>query len=293
MMFTYLYDALVHPFIEFAFMRRALIGAIALSIGAGPVGVFLMLRRMSLIGDAMAHAILPGAAIGYLYAGLSLGFMTAGGLAAGMLIAIVTGLVTRFTVLKEDASLASFYLISLAAGVVIISVNGSNVDLLHALFGSILALDNSTLVLLAAASSVSLLVIALLFRTLVLESVDPSFANLMGAGGGYTNIFFLALVVINLVAGFHALGTLLSVGLMMLPAFAARFWTETLSGLMMAATGIGFLSSLAGIIASYHLGTPTGPTIILASGLIYFASILFGYRNGLILRSIPRRHLTA
>lgn len=292
MIFAYLFDTLIHPFIEFAFMRRALLGAFALSMGAAPVGVFLMLRRMSLIGDAMAHAILPGAAIGYLYAGLSLGFMTAGGLAAGMLIAIVTGLVTRFTVLKEDASLASFYLISLAAGVVIISIKGSNVDLLHVLFGSVLALDNATLILLAVASSISLLAIAILFRALVLESVDPSYARMMGAGGGQTNIFFLALVVINLVAGFHALGTLLSVGLMMLPAFAARFWTETLSGLIMIATGVGFLSSVTGIIASYHLGTPTGPTIILASGLIYIVSILFGHRNGLIVRFIPRPHFT-
>lgn len=286
-----LYDALVHPFIEFAFMRRALIGAFALSIGAGPVGVFLMLRRMSLMGDAMAHAILPGAAIGYLYAGLSLGFMTSGGLVAGMIIAVAAGLVTRFTVLKEDASLASFYLISLAAGVVLVSVKGSNIDLLHVLFGSVLALDNATLVLLASASSISLITIALLFRPLVLESVDPSYARLMGASSGYTHIFFLALVVINLVAGFHALGTLLAVGLMMLPAFAARFWTETLAGLILTATGIGFLSSLIGITGSYHLGTPTGPTIILASGLIYILSILFGYRNGLILHVIPRAHL--
>ena len=290
---TALYDYLVQPFVEFAFMRRALIGAFALSIGAGPVGIFLMLRRMSLIGDAMAHAILPGAAIGYLYAGLSLGFMTAGGLAAGMVIAVVTGLVTRFTILKEDASLASFYLISLAAGVVIVSVKGSNIDLLHVLFGSVLALDNATLVLLAVASSISLLSIALLFRPLVLESVDPSYARLMNASGGFTHIFFLALVVINLVAGFHALGTLLSVGLMMLPAFAARFWAESLSGLIASATGIGFLSSLIGIIASYHLGSPTGPTIILASGVIYLLSILFGYRNGLVLRLIPRPHFAA
>lgn len=272
-------------------MRRALIGAFALSLGAGPVGVFLMLRRMSLMGDAMAHAILPGAALGYLYAGLSLGFMTAGGLLAGMVIAVAAGLVTRFTVLKEDASLTAFYLISLAAGVVIVSLKGSNIDLLHVLFGSVLALDNATLVLLAASSSFSLIAIAFLYRPLVLDSIDPAYARMMSVSGGFTNIFFLALVVINLVAGFHALGTLLAVGLMMLPAFAARFWTDTLTGLMIWATGIGFSSSLIGIISSYHLDTPTGPTIILASGVIYLASIFIGRRSGLLMRLIPRRHL--
>lgn len=286
-----LYDALIGPFIEFSFMRRALIGAFALSLGAGPVGVFLMLRRMSLIGDAMAHAILPGAAIGYLIAGLSLGFMTAGGLAAGMIIALAAGLVTRFTVLKEDAALASFYLISLAAGVVLVSLKGSNIDLLHVLFGSILALDDATLILLAAATSISLLALAVIFRALVLESVDPTYARLMNAGGAYTNILFLSLVVINLVAGFHALGTLLSVGLMMLPAFAARFWTERLAGLMGISIGFGFLSSVIGIIASYHLNTPTGPTIILVSGGLYLFSILFGQRSGLIIAKIHRPHL--
>lgn len=285
------WSGLVQPFIEFSFMRRALIGAFALSLGAGPVGVFLMLRRMSLMGDAMAHAILPGAALGYLYAGLSLGFMTAGGLLAGMVIAVAAGLVTRFTVLKEDASLTAFYLISLAAGVVIVSLKGSNIDLLHVLFGSVLALDNATLVLLAASSSFSLIAIAFLYRPLVLDSIDPAYARMMSVSGGFTNIFFLALVVINLVAGFHALGTLLAVGLMMLPAFAARFWTDTLTGLMIWATGIGFSSSLIGIISSYHLDTPTGPTIILASGVMYLASIFIGRRSGLLMRLIPRRHL--
>jgi zinc/manganese transport system permease protein len=272
-----LYDALIGPFIEFSFMRRALIGAFALSLGAGPVGVFLMLRRMSLIGDAMAHAILPGAAIGYL--------------AAGMIIALAAGLVTRSTVLKEDAALASFYLISLAAGVVLVSLKGSNIDLLHVLFGSILALDDATLILLAAATSISLLALAVIFRALVLESVDPTYARLMNAGGAYTNILFLSLVVINLVAGFHALGTLLSVGLMMLPAFAARFWTERLAGLMGISIGFGFLSSVIGIITSYHLNTPTGPTIILVSGALYLFSILFGQRSGLIVAKIHRPHL--
>ncbi len=275
---------LFSPFIEFAFMRRALAGAYVLSLGAAPIGVFLMLRRMSLVGDAMAHAILPGAAIGYLLAGLSLGFMTAGGLAAGMIVALLAGLVTRFTVMREDAALASFYLISLALGVVLISIKGSNIDLLHVLFGTVLSLDNPTLILLAATTSISLLVLAVIFRPLVLESVDPIFMTTQGKSGATAHLTFLALVVINLVAGFHALGTLLAVGLMMLPAFAARFWAHSLGGMIASATLIGFIASTIGILASYHLNTPTGPTIILAAGLIYIASILIGAQNGLLMR---------
>ena len=114
-----IWDLLIAPFADFGFMRRALLGCIAISIGATPVGVFLMLRHMSLTGDAMAHAILPGAAIGYLISGLSLGAMTIGGLIAGMVVALASGFVSRMTALREDASLAAFYLISLALGVLI------------------------------------------------------------------------------------------------------------------------------------------------------------------------------
>ena len=94
-------DALTQPFIEFAFMRRALVGCLALSLGAPPIGVFLMLRRMSLMGDAMSHAILPGAAIGYLLAGLSLFAMSLGGFAAGLAVALAAGFVARSTVLAR------------------------------------------------------------------------------------------------------------------------------------------------------------------------------------------------
>jgi zinc/manganese transport system permease protein len=103
-----LYDILIAPFVEFEFMRRALVGSVALALGAGPVGVFLMLRRMALTGDAMAHAILPGAAVGFLVAGLSLPAMTIGGLVAGFTVAILSGIVARTTLLREDASLAAF-----------------------------------------------------------------------------------------------------------------------------------------------------------------------------------------
>src|SRR5271167_146446 len=109
-----IYDALIAPFVEFEFMRRALASVIALALGGAPIGVFLMLRRMSLVGDAMGHAILPGAAVGFLVSGLNLYAMSVGGLVAGLAVAFLAGFVARTSELKEDASLASFYLLSLA-----------------------------------------------------------------------------------------------------------------------------------------------------------------------------------
>lgn len=286
-----LYDWLILPFADYGFMRRALVGVVALAFSAGPVGVFLTLRRMSLVGDAMAHAILPGAALGYLVGGLSLGFMTAGGLIAGFVVALLAGALTRISVLREDASLASFYLISLAGGVVLLSVKGSNLDLLHVLFGSVLGLDDPTLYLLVTAASLSLIVLAIIFRPLVLECVDPDFLRTVGGQGGRVHLVFLALLTLNLVSGFQALGTLLAVGLMMLPAIAARFFSRQIGPMMGIATGIGLMSGLIGLLVSYHFGLPTGPAIILSAGLILILSVLFGPQDGLITSRLPRPHL--
>src|SRR3954469_22501754 len=195
-----IYDTLIAPFADFEFMRRALAGIVALALGAGPIGVFLMLRRMSLVGDAMAHAILPGAAIGFLISGLNLFAMTAGGLIAGCVVALLTGMVARLTELKEDAALATFYLLSLALGVTIVSVKGTNIDLLHVLFGTVLALDDQTLLLIAINATVTLLVLALIYRPLVIECVDPNFLRSVSAAGAPAHLALLALVVINLVS---------------------------------------------------------------------------------------------
>ena len=288
-----MYDFLIAPFVEFEFMRRALVGMAALSLGAAPVGVFLMLRRMSLTGDAMAHAILPGAAIGFLVAGLDLFSMTVGGIVAGFAVALGAGVVSRMTELKEDASLAAFYLISLALGVLIVSLRGSNVDLLHVLFGSVLALDDATLILIAAFSTITLFVLALLWRPLVLECVDPGFLRSVSRAGAPTHLVFLALVVINLVGGFHALGTLLAVGIMMLPAAAARFWARDTTRMIVVAVLVAMFSGYAGLLLSYHSGLPSGPAIILVAGLAYLVSLALGPVGGLRRYLLPGRHLEA
>ncbi len=286
-------DLLYAPFSEFEFMQRALVGVIAIALGGGPVGVFLMLRRMSLTGDAMAHAILPGAAIGYLLAGLSLPAMTFGGLAAGVIVAMAAGLVSRFTLLKEDASLAAFYLLSLALGVTIVSLRGSNVDLLHVLFGTVLALDDNTMLLLASISTLTVLALAVLYRPLVLECVDPIFLRSVSRSGTPTHLIFLGLVVMNLVGGFHALGTLLAVGMMMLPAAAARFWTSDITMMMIVSVLVGIVSGVAGLLLSFHAELPAGPAIILSAGAVYVASLLIGREGGVLWLAWPGKHLEA
>lgn len=284
---------LVGPFVEFDFMRRALVGCLALSLGAPPIGVFLMLRRMSLMGDAMSHAILPGVAIGYLIAGFSLSAMSAGGLIAGLSVAFLAGAVSRSTVLKEDASLAAFYLISLASGVLIVSARGSNVDLMQVLFGTVLSLDNKSLLLIGAIATISMIGLAVIYRPLVMECIDAQFLRSVSRSSSAVHLCFLALVVLSLVGSFNALGTLMAVGIMLLPAATARFWAEELFQLIVFAVIFALASCYIGLLLSYHLDMASGPTIIITCGAGYVLSMLLGPRGGLLSRLVPLRHLDA
>jgi zinc/manganese transport system permease protein len=271
------WDTFFSPFAEFAFMRRALVATLALALSAAPLGVFLTLRRMSLLGDALSHAVLPGVAIGFMVSGLSLTAMAIGGVLAGMLVAGVAGAVSRFTTLKEDASLAAIYLVALALGVTLIARHGTQLDLLHILFGSALGVDASGLLLVADVATASVLALALMYRGLVLETFDPVFlsAHRSGTPPWMWQQGFLMLVVLNLVAGFQTLGTLMAVGLMMLPAVSARLWHDTLPAQLVNASAQAALAGVAGLLLSYHFDTPSGPTIIGCAGALYATSLLF------------------
>jgi len=270
------------PFIEYGFMRRALVVCLALSVSTTALGIFLLLRRMSLMGDALSHAILPGVAVGYLLSGMSLLAMSVGGFIAGIAVALVAGWVSRRTPLKEDASFAGFYLGSLALGVTLVSLRGSNVDLLHLLFGSILAVDRDAALFVAGGSSLTLITLAVCYRGLVSEAFDSAFLQVNAPRvPGMLHGLFLALLVLNLVAGFQVLGTLMAVGVMMLPAVAARCWARTLPRLLLLAAAIGALCAWLGLSLSWLAGLPAGPAIVLTASLIFFLSILFGTRSGL------------
>ena len=288
-----LYDVVLAPFAEFGFMRRALVGCLALALSCGPIGTILVIRRMSLMGDALSHAVLPGAALGFITAGLSLPAMSLGGIVAGLVVALLSGLVTRLTPLREDASFAGFYLISLALGVLLVSIHGSNVDLLRLLFGSILAVDDAALILIGGIATASLLLLAVIYRPLVVECFDPGFLRAVGGHGGLVHTLFLALVVFNLVAGFQALGTLMAVGLMMLPAAAARFWVRELWSLSAASGALALGSGFVGLLVSYHLDLPSGPAIVLVAGLGYLVSVALGPRDSLRALYVRRAHLEA
>ncbi|MCO6506886.1 MAG: metal ABC transporter permease [Snodgrassella sp.] len=285
---------LLEPFADYDFMRFALCSIVFLAVGAAPVGVFLMMRRMSLVGDALGHAILPGAAVGYMLAGLSLPAMSIGGFMAGLLMALLAGLASRFANVREDASFAAFFLTCLALGVVLVSRGGNSVDLLNLLFGSILSVDRAALTLVAIVSSITMVVLAVIYRPLMLESIDPLFLRSVNGKGTLWHIIFLILVVLNLVSGFQALGTLMSVGLMMLPAISARLWHRTMGGMMTIAAIIAVVCGYIGLLLSYYIDLPSGPAIILCCGFVYILSLFVGSESGILWRLYRRqRHHVA
>jgi len=280
-----MFAALWQPFAEFAFLQRALLGGVALACSAGPLGVFLMLRRMSLIGDAISHGVLPGAALALWFFGLSLPALTFGGLVAGLGMAGLAAWITRRTGLREDASLAAIYPISLAGGVLLLGLAGRRIDLLHLLFGSALAVDGETLRSMLTVAGTSLALLALIYRPLLWDSFDPVFLRGVSRFGAPAYALFLALVVLNLVTGFHAIGALMVVGLMMLPAAAARFWSRRLPVLLLTAAGIGASCVWLGLLLSFHANLPSGPCIVLLAGLAYLISVFVGPVHGLLRRA--------
>ncbi|WP_217356177.1 metal ABC transporter permease [Ruegeria arenilitoris] len=262
---------------SFAFMRRAFVATTVLSASVAPVGAFLVLRRLSLAGEAMAHAITPGIVIGFVTTGLSVMSLLAGGLIAGLGVALLTAFLARRTILRSDASLASLYLIALAVGIFILSAAGSAVPLKSFLFGSILGIDDASMLLVGGVATVTLVAFAFLLRPLIVSTCDPVFFETQTRRPWLVDQGFMLLLVLNLLAAFKTLGTLMAVGLMILPATAARYWASTITAQLV----LGFLFALSscwiGLTLSYLFpDTPSGPAIVLVAGVFFFFSAIFG-----------------
>ena len=161
---------------SYEFVRRAVIATLVLSISVAPVGCFMVLRRLSLAGEALAHAIVPGIAIAFLISGgLTVGAMLVGGVIAGLAVALSATMLARLSIIREEAGLASLYLIALAIGIFILSLNGSAVPLKSFLFGKILGLSDGTLILIGATATITLLSFAFMLRPLIVSTLDPGF----------------------------------------------------------------------------------------------------------------------
>ncbi|MEA2791466.1 MAG: zinc/manganese transport system permease protein [Acetobacteraceae bacterium] len=267
-----LYALLIGPFESFSFMRIALVACLALALANGPLGILLLLRRMALDGNVLSHAVMPGAALGFVYAGHSLTALSTGGLASGALVAGLTGLLGRDGPMRQEAALIAFYLVTLALGVTLVALFGSNVDTVRVLFGTVLAIDVRALLQIATVCTLTMLLLALFYRPMAVDSFDPVFLRM--AGGNGMRGLFVVLLLLNLVVSFQAFGTLLAIGPMLLPAAAARCWTQRPGVMIVLASSLGMLSCYAGLLLSYHRNLPSGPAIVMTAGAVYGISLL-------------------
>lgn len=268
------YEWLITPFLEFPFLRRALVASIMIALSSGLVGALMMLNRMSLVGDALSHGILPGVAIGFLIFGFNLVAMSVGGITIGLVIALLAAWVSTKTRLRHDASFTAFYLISLSLGVIIVSKSGTQTDLFNILFGSVVAIDRVTLIFIWAVLVVTLLLLAVIYRPLLAELVDPIFLKVHKQRGARYYRLFLFLIMLNLMASFQALGSLMAVGLMMLPPIAARLWARRMETIFLLTLLFGMIASYGGLLMSYHFRVPSGPAIIGSAGFIFAISLV-------------------
>jgi len=298
-------ELLFDPFLQSDAMKRALAASLAVSIAGAPLGVMLIIRRMALAGDVLTHTLLPGVAVAFLLAGETPVVMIVGGTLSGLIAVYLSMLVSRSTLIREDTSLATFYVLSLAIGVLLLSYgyhDGEDAhghaaggheaeELLHILFGNVLEIDRLTILTIATIASGSLIVLAFIYRLLVLESFDPVFLRSVGGPGALVHLLFMTLVVLNLIAGAVTIGTMMSIGLMTVPGAAARMWTQNLGSIITVAVAVGVVSSFVGLVSAHHTGLPPGPMIILIAGLCFVFSLLFGRQNGLIQRFRRPVHL--
>jgi zinc/manganese transport system permease protein len=264
---------------DYDFMRRAIIAIIALSVILPPLGLFMIARRMSLMGDAISHALLPGIVIAALFFGTSFIALTLGALFSGIIIAILTTLLLK-TGVKEDASFAAMTVISLSLGVAFLPLTQGGLELTHLLFGSILTLNDETLILLIGTSLSVAVIFSLTYRALVIDTVDPAFKKFKAV-----SLLFLTLTLVSLVASFQAIGTLLAVGMMLLPALIAKVWAKYLPMQIALSIIVSLVAGFIGLALSFYANLTPSPAIMLSHGVIYIVSLLI--KAALNLKSTP------
>ncbi len=279
------HDFLITPF-SFGFMQRGLLSAVLLSLSGGLLGCILVMRRLALMGDALSHSLLPGIGLAWLLFGPSTLALFFGALVAGLLTALGSAFLSRLTRVKEDAAFGSLFIIFFGAGVALVSKLPTGLSLSHVLFGNILVVGPSDLAVSAVVSSTTVMVFVVFYRSILLETFDPIFYRAVGGHSGLVHFGFLALTVLNLVAALQTMGVVLALGLFLLPAVSAYLWCDHFARMLVLSVVFGVVSSVAGILLSYHAGLASGAAIVLCLGVVFFASALFSPTYGLVGRCV-------
>ena len=277
-----------HAFVEplgYPFMVRALVAGLSVGIAGAVIGSFLFVRRWSLLGDAISHAVLPGVAVAYL---LSWPYFL-GALATALLTAIGIGFVERNTRIKSDAAMGILFIGAFAAGLAVLSRVRSSVDVFHILFGNVLGVSQADLLLTAGVGAAVVLLVAALFKELQLWAFDPLTAQVSGLPVSFLHYLILVLLSATIVSALRAVGIVLALAMLVTPPATAYLLTRRFSEMIVLAAAIGALSALFGLYLSFYLDLASGPSMVLVATAAFVLALLLGPEQGLVARALQRR----
>ncbi|HDF7653310.1 manganese ABC transporter permease [Staphylococcus aureus] len=261
----------VEHLFTYQFLNRALITSIIVGIVCGTVGSLIVLRGLSLMGDAMSHAVLPGVALSFLF-GIP---MFVGALITGMIASIFIGYITSSSKTKPDAAIGISFTAFLASGIIIISLINTTTDLYHILFGNLLAITNSAFLTTIVIGSIVLILIIIFYRPLMISTFDPTFSRMNGLNTTLLHYFVMLLLSLVTVASIQTVGIILVVALLITPASTAFLISKKLYSMMIIASLISVISSIVGLYYSYIYNIPSGATIVLCTFVIYIITLFF------------------
>jgi len=263
---TALLHTLAEPF-SYGFMQRALLSCALIGFTNGFLGTFVILRRQALLTDALSHSLLPGLAVAAIFVGLSPGGLLLGGLLAALLVALGGQLIARNSRLKDETAVAALYIIAFALGILLLRYARVKVDLVHFLFGNILGVGDGDLLISYGATLLTLGILVPFQRPVLLTLFDTSVARASGIRTGWIESGLLALIVLALVASLQAVGVLLSLGLLILPAATAYLMTDSFGRMLWGSAVLGLAGAVAGLLLSFLANIPSGPCIALVLAL--------------------------
>ncbi|MGF1982401.1 metal ABC transporter permease subunit [Lactococcus taiwanensis] len=269
---------------EFHFLQNALITALMIGIVSGAVGCFIILRGMSLMGDAISHAVLPGVALSYL---LGINFFI-GAIFFGLLSSVIITFIKNNSTIKGDTAIGITFSSFLALGVILIGVANSSTDLFHILFGNILAVQDLDKWLTLGVSALVLALILLFFKELLITSFDPTMAKSIGMNVSFYHYLLMILLTLVSVTAMQSVGTILIVALLITPAATAYLYTNSLKRMMILSSTLGAISSVLGLFIGYSFNIASGSSIVLTSAVLFVGGFLTSPKQDFIRKWIKK-----
>lgn len=277
-------DWLVRP-LSYGFMQRGLAASLMVGILCAVVGCYVVLRSMAFLGDALAHAVLPGVALAYLLGGNLL----VGALIAALVVALGIGFLSRRGAVKEDTAIGILFAAALSLGVVLIStIRTYAVDLTHILFGNVLGVSATDLGLIAGLGAVVLATIALLYKEFLVVSFDPVLGATLRLPVAFLRTTLLILLALTIVVSLQTVGVGLVAAMLVTPGATAYLLTRRLFPMMLLAAGVGIVSSVVGLYLSFYLDVASGAAVVLTATAIFLLVFLLAPRRGWVWAGVRR-----